>query len=165
MLSESQQKRVWEGMLSAEIRANYFADYYGRFRWRQRAATCASIVLSSGAFATHVSSPAKLWSSVLVPGFSLVAALLSAYSLVAQNQQSTFDAAGLHERWNRLSKEYQNLWDDMYAEDAAEQLKRLEATEIELSKAATGFPNDEKAMRKGQRQVQMHHALTQQASA
>ncbi len=26
MLSELQQRRVWEGWLSAEIRANYFAD-------------------------------------------------------------------------------------------------------------------------------------------
>ena len=44
MLSEAQQKRVWDGMLGEEIRADYFAELAGIYLWRQRAATWTNIV-------------------------------------------------------------------------------------------------------------------------
>ncbi|MGH9661894.1 MAG: hypothetical protein ACRD96_25320, partial [Bryobacteraceae bacterium] len=52
MLSDAQIKRLWENMLSAEIRANYFAELAERFSRRQRYATWGVLFLSSGAFAS-----------------------------------------------------------------------------------------------------------------
>ena len=54
MLSEAQQRRVWEGMLSAEIRANYFAELSGKYHRRQRVVTWVILFLSSGAAATFL---------------------------------------------------------------------------------------------------------------
>ena len=39
MLSEAQIKRVWEGMLGAEIRASYFAELVERANKEQRLLT------------------------------------------------------------------------------------------------------------------------------
>jgi hypothetical protein len=52
MLSELQQKRVWEGQLAAEIRASYFADLANSYQRVQRRVTWTTLVLSSGAAAT-----------------------------------------------------------------------------------------------------------------
>ena len=55
MLSELQQKRVWDGWLSAENRANYFADLSRGYHRKQRLVTWAMLVLSSGAVGFHAS--------------------------------------------------------------------------------------------------------------
>jgi len=55
MLSEPQQKRVWDGWLSAENRANYFADLSRGYHRKQRLVTWAMLVLSSGAVGLHAS--------------------------------------------------------------------------------------------------------------
>lgn len=159
MLTPVQQKRVWEGLLSAEIRANYFAEYSGRYHWRQRAATFATLFLSSGALATFLLADPSAVVVALRPWLALGTAALSAYSLVAQNQKSAVDAADLHTRWNKLAAEYERLWDDMYGDDAAVRLRELEDKGAELSKAGTAFPNDEKAMLRWQLHVEKHHAV------
>lgn len=157
MLARSQQKRVWEGMLSAEIRANYFADLSGRYRLYQRAATGLTFFFSSGAFATFVvrDGPAAL--SWIRPLLALLAAAVSAYSFVAQNQDRAINSVDLHARWNKLAKEYEALWENMYAEDAPRQLERLSEKETELSKSGAAFPNDEKKMLRWQRHVEQQH--------
>ena len=47
MLSEAQQKRVWERRLGSEIRAKYFAELSGRYSKRQRFATWSTLLFSS----------------------------------------------------------------------------------------------------------------------
>lgn len=49
MLSQLQQKNVWENWLSSEMRANYFADMANRYQSRQRALTWFTLLFSSGA--------------------------------------------------------------------------------------------------------------------
>ena len=51
-LSEVQIDRVWKGMLSAEIRAYYFAELAQRYASQQRNVTWAILFSSSGAFVT-----------------------------------------------------------------------------------------------------------------
>jgi len=48
MLSEFQQKILWDAWLSAEIRAGYFALLVGSFQRKQRYLVLASLLLSSG---------------------------------------------------------------------------------------------------------------------
>ena len=47
MLSEAQQKRVWDGMLASEIRAKYFAELSGRYLRKQQRVTWATLLFSS----------------------------------------------------------------------------------------------------------------------
>ena len=104
MLSEAQQRRVWELMLGAEIRANYFAELTNRLYGRQRLATWSTLVLSSGATVVILASlqPEYAW---LIPALALATAVTSTYSVVQQNQKFALDAADLHARWLRIAGE------------------------------------------------------------
>ncbi len=151
MLSEAQQKRVWDGMLGAGIRADYFAELAGSYLWRQRAATWTTLFLASG-------SVASLLANQIPPewrlGFAIATTAVSLYSVVMQNQKLAVDASDLHARWNRLSKEYERVWENVYAEDAISTLNALTDLSIELSKSGTMFPNHPKKMLKWQKYVE-----------
>jgi hypothetical protein len=162
MLNELQQKRVWEGWLSAEIRANYFADLSRRYHYRQRLATWSTLFLSSGAAVAFVAGLPREYAWV-APILSLLTAAVSAYSLVMQNQKSAMDSADLYFRWNKLAGEYERLWESMYSEDALAQLSALEERAAELSKVATAFPVKRKQLLKWQQHVEMHHGVSAHA--
>jgi len=155
MLSEHQQKRVWEGMLSAEIRANYFAELSGQYIRRQRAATWVTLLFSSGAVVSVVADLGEnlKWIRLALP---LIAAAVSAYSVVMQNQKFAIDASDLHARWNRLAKEYETLWENVYTEDAQERLIALDEKAAELSKAGSSFPYKKRTMLRWQEHVEQH---------
>ncbi len=154
MLSEAQQTRVWEGMLASEIRANYFAELSAQYLSRQRYSTLGALILSSGAFASLlVNSP--MWLRLL---FTLLAAVISLYSFVMQNQKLAFDAADLHDRWNRLAKDYARLWEDVDADGALGMLEELVDRGSGLSKSGLAFPNRKRAMLKWQDYVEQQHA-------
>jgi hypothetical protein len=163
MLSALQQKQVWEGWLSSEIRANYFADLSGRYHRIQRLVTWAILFFSSGAAVAFVPGllPAYPW---VPPALSILVAALSAYALAVQNRQTAIECADLHFRWNALASEYECLWGDMYADDAPERLRLLDARGMELSKAATALPVIEKRLLKWQDYVERHHAPAVRAS-
>jgi outer membrane murein-binding lipoprotein Lpp len=155
MLSQSQQRRVWEGMLSAEIRACYFADLSRRLQSRQKLATWAVLLFSSGAAAAALASlPEKLlW---LRPTLPIITAGLSGYSIVTQNQKSAVDAADLHARWNRLAKDYEAIWENVYAADAPERLVSLDERATELSKTGATLPYKKRVMLKWENHVVQH---------
>jgi hypothetical protein len=155
MLSEVQRQRVWEGMLGAEIRANYFADLSGRLHTRQRAAIWATLVLSSGAAASVIASLPADYSWVRVV-LTVGTAAISAYSVVMQNQKFAVDAAELHLRWNRLMREYEQIWEDVYAEDAAARLNSLDERAAEISKTGVAFGYNKRTMLKWERHVIAH---------
>ncbi len=159
MLSEAQQRRVWEGMLSAEIRANYFAELSGKYHRKQRGATWAILFLSSGAALAvlYTGLPAGIgpW---LPPLLALLTAGLALYTLVAQYPKLAFDSADLHSRWSRLASKYEALWENVYADEAQEQLQKLTEEDMELSKMGNPFPYHEKAMLKWQDHVVRHRA-------
>ncbi len=163
MLSELQQKRVWEGWLSAEIRANYFADLSRKYHRNQRIVTWAIMFLSSGAAVMFVSvlRDQYPWAA---PVLSMLTAVLSAYSLVGHNQKNAIDGADLHFQWNKLASEYELLWDNMYAEDALVKLTALDERGMELSKAATPFPVINRRLLRWQEHVERHHATAARAS-
>ncbi len=159
MLSDYQQRRAWEGMLSAEIRANYFADLSGDYRLRQRVATWTILVLSSGAAASafYGGFPDLIvrWLRLVLP---LLTVAVSLYLVVAENHKSAVDSADLHSRWNRLAGAYESLWENVYAEDAEERLNQLRDDSAELSKVGASFPNRKRAMLKWQAHVEREHA-------
>jgi hypothetical protein len=157
MLSELQQKSVWEGWLSSEIRENYFADLCHCYQRRQRFINWLILALSSSAFVALISAwlpPGLGW---LTPTLAALTAVLSGWSLVAQNQKQSTDCSDLSFRWSRLSGEYQALWDDMYSPDAALRLRKLMERETELSKSGHSFPNKQNLMEKWEDHVVRHH--------
>ena len=125
-------------MLSAEIRADYFAALANRYRWHQRIANWLTLFLSSGAaLSILIDLPDRLkW---LRPAFALATTAISAYSIVAQNYDRATSAMDLHARWNKLSKQYASLWDRMDDSEALTQLTNLEEVGAELSRAGISF--------------------------
>jgi hypothetical protein len=160
MLTALQQREVWEGMLGAEIRSNYFADLSGRYARKQRIATWATLAFSSGAVAALIAT----WPDYVRITLAAITAGISAYSVVMQNQKLAVDSSDLHARWSRLANDYRRLWDDMYAEDALSVLDGLLQREEELSKAGTAFPNRRRVMEKWEAHVVAHHTGAMKAA-
>jgi hypothetical protein len=160
VLSEIQQKTVWEGWLGAEIRANYFAEMCGRYQFRHKALTWTTLVFSSGAAATLISDWLPQDMRWVRPTLALLAAGVSFLTLLQQYLRRIPECADLHSRWNRLGNEYKALWDEMYSPDALVRLRELEEKEVELSKSsATAVSNNKRAMLKWQRYVQKQHGF------
>jgi hypothetical protein len=158
MLSEAQQKRVWEGMLSAEIRAKYFADFSGRYQTRQKNATLATLFFSSGAVVTLLGNlPSQLnWLRLTL---AACAALTSIYSALSGNNKKAFDAATLHERWGQIFRGYRAIWEDVEAEDAHSRLSDLDENSAKASQLALTLENDQKVMNKWQNHTEREYQV------
>jgi hypothetical protein len=148
MLNDMQQKSVWEGWLTSEIRSNYFADLSGRYQRTQRFITWNTLILSSGAFATLVSDWLPPNMRVIRPIVAFCVVALSLWSLLARYERNGIDCTDLHFKWNTLACEFERLWCDIYPASAVETLYKLQNRETELSKSSTSFPNKEKLMLK-----------------
>ncbi len=156
MLNELQRRYVWEDWLSAQVRSSYFADLAGRHQRRQRIITWATLVSSSGAFVTIVTSlPASvLW---IRPVLAVFTAALSLWSLIAKNERCAIECSDLHFQWNTLAREYQALWEDIDAEAVPEKLKQLRDRSAQLSKTGTNQVYKPKLMLRWQEHVELQY--------
>ena len=157
MLSEFQQKILWESWLSAEIRAAYFAALVERFQRRQKYLVVGSLLLSSGATFALVTGYIPASVNWIKPSLTLLAAVLSFWSLVAKNERASIDSADLHARWLNLALQYESLWSNVYADDASRKLEALRMDEVAISKSSTAFPTDGNLLEKVQDRVVMNH--------
>ena len=157
MLSNFEQETLWDAWLSAEIRAGYFATLSTRYQRNQNWMVSGSLILSSGATVSLLTTSLPDRYAWIRPALTLLAAALSAWSLVAKNERNAIDCADLHFRWSILALEYEALWSKTYAEDAAEQLRALRKREAEISKSSTSMPSADKLMGQVQDNVVMHH--------
>jgi hypothetical protein len=156
MLSEIQQKDVWDGWLGSEARSLYFAELCNRYSRVQRRITWGLLAASSGATATVLTGLPD-WFRFLLP---LATAGLSLWSLVENNSKTATDCSDVHFRWSKLATEYKALWDDMYSTDAQKRLSDLLLKEAEISKTCNPLPNRTEDLRKWQRYVVEQHGLT-----
>ncbi len=156
VLSDDQQTLVGEGLIGSETRAQYFGELVPRLRNRQRWLTVGSLVLSSGAAISLLTSafPNYNWAKALL---AIASAVLSAISLVSSNEKNAIEASDLHYRWQTLATAYRNLWSNMYAEDAVELLHHLQEQEATVSKSSTAMPNITKLVLKAEENVIMHY--------
>ena len=155
-LNDFDQTRLWESLIGAETRSQYFATLVQRLRVRQRWLTIASLVLSSGAAITLLTAtlPNYGWVKGLL---ALASAVFSAISLVSSNEKNAIEAADLSYRWQSLALDYQKLWSDMYAEEAPAVLQRLAEEEAKVSKSSTALPNITRLMIQAEDNVTMHY--------
>lgn len=156
MLSELQQKNVWDGWLAAETRANYFADMSHRYQRAQRIITWSTLAASSGATAAVLAELPAGWTWIRL-GLTLTTAGLSLWSLVANFNKNGTDCSDLHFRWHKLAIDFESLWGDMYSKAAHQRLSEFRERDAELSKSSTAFPNREALMRKWQRYIVSQH--------
>lgn len=157
MLNQTQIKQVWENMLAAEARSFYFGDLAARYTTIKQWITGVSFFLSSGAAATIIAKGPSLVPLLL----SLIAAAATAYSMAARLDSKIITMAKLHSTWNRITTEYEHLWNHTYTEDAEDQLDRIIQLEEGPSElATTEAPNDQKRLGKWQDRVFALRGLT-----
>ena len=160
MLSEAQQKRVWEAMLAAEIRANYFAELSTGYVQKQKIAVFTTLFFSSSAVVSLLFVKSDYW---LVPwlraGLGVVSAALAAYTFSTQNQKLATETADLHARWNKLARDYEGLWEDVSQENAPMILKYLDERAADASKPAVAIPYIEDRMLHWEKHVLAHRGL------
>ncbi len=157
MLSEFQQGALWESWLSAQIRSDYFAALTNRYQHWQKMLVCGSLVLSSGATIALLTTVIPNNLSWIKPALTVLAAALSAWSLVAKNERNAIDCADLHSRWNSLALDYEILWSNTHTKNALAKLESLRRREIEISKSSASMPEDLSLLSKLQDNVTMHH--------
>ena len=145
-LNDYQQTLLWESLVGAKTRAQYFAVFGQLLRKRQRWLTAGALVLSSGAALTLLTSAVPQQWNWVKAALTVVSAVLSAISLVSSNEKNAIEAADLHYRWNTLAISFERLWADMYASDANETLSALLDEEALISKSSNAMPNVVKLM-------------------
>jgi hypothetical protein len=157
MLSGYQQNIVWQGMLGAETRSQYFAALGYRYQRQGRMLLWGSLFFSSGAFVTVLPMvlPADaVWPKVVT---TLIALTISLFSVVSDSQSRSTDCQDLHSRWQLLANEYQALWANVYVQDAVDRLAAIQKTEADLSKSSTRMPDRPHLMEKCQDNVVLMH--------
>ena len=152
MLSQFQQTQLWELWLSSEMRAAYFADLCSHFQRQHTRLTWATLLFSSGAAFSFLTNLPN-WGKTLM---ALVVAGLSLYSVVQQNLRKISECSDLSFRWSSLGIQCQELWNNIYVEDAERRLNVLLQKGIENSRSAHTLPNDEKRMLKWEEHVLRH---------
>jgi len=160
MLTGAQRNEVWERLLAAEMRSNYYADLCSRYLIWQRWITFATLLCSSGAAATILSNSLPPKFNWMRPTLALITAALSLFSFVSQYRETSTDCAELHSAWNHLATDYEMLWNAMDAENANDQLKLLITRGEEASKRGAKIRYRKKLMEKWQAHVEMHRSAT-----
>ncbi len=141
MLSEAQIRRVWEGLYEAKVRANYFAELSGKYQDRQKLATGMSLFFASGVVVTLLLRHPQLGSVI-----ALLATAVSVYSVVAQNSTRAVESADLYTRWDKAAADYQAIWENVWAEDAAARLQAADDKARETSRSSIPLPANKKAL-------------------
>ena len=155
MLTEDQIKDVWEGRISAEVRALYFGDLASSYSTRKQWITGISFFLSSGAAASLIGK-APIWVAVTC---SVIVAVITAYAVAVNLDSKIRTMAKLHYAWNQIGLDYGRLWSHTWSDEAESELMEIQHREAEFSEiATTDAPNDQKRLEKSHDQViRMHH--------
>lgn len=132
------RRRVWDEMLFAAMRANYFAELVRHYNTLDKAIRVLVLLASSGAAATVLTS-APEWVKLFFP---LAATGGSLWLLFSQYGMFARDANDLHAGWSVLHADYERLWNNL---DGGEpQFDQIYKRGNDLSKAGTKFPNKKK---------------------
>lgn len=132
------QKTVWEEMLYAQMRSNYFAELVGHYLKWDKGLRWLALLASSGAVATVLSQPNA---DLLRIGVPIVAVAINLWLLLSQYTTMARDASDLHAGWNAVAHDYEGVWTNLSAADAQEKYQQIYSRADVLSKSGVKFPN------------------------
>jgi hypothetical protein len=136
------RRRVWDELLLAGMRANYFGELVARYQHVEKVIRVSVVVASSGAAATVLSS-APPW---LKLGFPVIAAVASFWLVFFQYGLMARDAADLHSGWSGIEARYERIWNHLDMPNAEAEFYQVYDQAETLSKAGTRFPNRQKRL-------------------
>jgi hypothetical protein len=155
-LTEEQTNRAWENMITAEVRAMYFADLASESVTLKQIITGVSFFLASGAAATLAAELPK----VIPLAMSIVSAIATAYSMAVGLDKKSATLAKLQTTWSRLADDYEHLWNHWYEDDADGIYRQLATLARDASElASTESSYDESRVERWRRFVLEQHGL------
>lgn len=144
-LTENQGNRVWECMAESEARSMYFGALSARFIKRKQLISGTLLFLASGAAATIGASTRPVIPLI----FSIVAAILSAYSIAVGLDRRVVSTVKLHCDWAQIATDYERLWNNWQSVDADNVLTQIQARDLAASAAGLDLgQQDEKLIEK-----------------
>lgn len=149
MLTEFEAGRAWQEMFEAEVRSMYYAELSSRYIRLRQLLTGVSLFLSSGAAAT-ILSKSPTWVPLTL---SIVTAAITAYLIASGIERTVATTGKLHASWNRLAKDYENIWHHWKDDDAKELYRQLQSRAAEASQLATEAPYREELLVKWQARI------------
>jgi hypothetical protein len=132
------QKVVWEEMLYAQMRSNYFAELVRHYLKWDKGLRALALLASSGVVVTVLS---QTNAEVLRFGVPILAAAISFWLLLSQYTSMAGDASELHAGWSAVARDYEGVWTNLYAADAESKYQQIYDRAEDLSKSGTKFPN------------------------
>lgn len=139
-LDEQQRHRLWDSMIGAHVRADYFAHLANRYG---RVEQCCKVVSGMSCFVAAFLAFGERFGA-LAGLLAVGAGLVTMLEVVCTLGAKRIGAAGLHGSWLRLGIEYEALWSDSYRSDAGQTLVKLEERAAELSNKALSMPYNER---------------------
>jgi hypothetical protein len=136
------RRRIWDEMILAGMRANYFGELVLKYQKLEKAIRVAVLAASSGAAVTVLSS----FPDVVKLGFPVLAAFGSSWLVFSQYGMMARDAADLHAGWSGIEARYERLWNHLDDPEVEVEFYRIYEQAEALSKAGTRFPNREKRL-------------------
>ena len=131
------RKCVWEEMLTADMRSNYFAELVRHYLLFDKALRVATLIAASGAVGTAVAQ--------LGSGLKLIAPILAAagsfWLLVSQYGSMARDASDLHAGWSAVARDYERLWNELDSPGSEAKYHEIYDRAEELSRSGVKFPN------------------------
>lgn len=137
MLRDNLRRCVWEEMLTADMRANYFGELVGHYLKLDKGLRVATLLAASGTVGTALS---QLDPSVKL-AIPILATAVSFWLLISQYGSMARDASDLHSGWSAVQRDYERLWNNLDSGDAGEQYHQIYDRAEVLSKSGTKFPN------------------------
>jgi hypothetical protein len=136
-------------MIKAEVRALYFADLASKYTKRKQWLLAVNLLLTSGAAVSIGSRFPSGWPLTL----SVIAALISAYTIGFNIDRNVTNAMKLHSMWNELRFGYERLWNHWYEDDSEQEYTELCRRAREASELGIELPYNEADMDKWQDHV------------
>jgi hypothetical protein len=128
---------VWEEMLTADMRSNYFAELVRHYLLFDKALRVATLIAASGAVGTTLSqsgTEAKLIAPILATAGSF-------WLLVSQYGSMARDASDLHAGWSIVARDYERLWNGLDSPGSEAKYHEIYDRAEELSRSGVKFPN------------------------
>jgi hypothetical protein len=132
------RKLIWEEMLFAQMRSNYFAELVRTYMVWDKTLRVFALLSSSGVVATVLSQTGNEW---LKFGTPIVAAAISFWLLLSGYTSMAQDASELHSGWNAVARDYEAVWNDLEADGAESKYNQIYDRASALSKSGAKFPN------------------------
>jgi hypothetical protein len=142
MNSVTLRKVVWEEMLYADMRANYFGELVRTYQQWDRGLRVAVLVASSSAAATALSDALPIV-KVATP---VLAAVGSFWLLLSQYTTLARDASDLHAGWSAAAKDYEKVWNQLDDPEAESKFNQIYEKAEGLSRAGNKFPTKNKRL-------------------